>query len=37
MANWDEEEKEKDPNEYLEEEAPVYEEMLEKIQEQARE
>jgi hypothetical protein len=37
MTSWDEEEKEKDPNEYLEEEAPVFEEMLEKIQEQARE
>ena len=31
MQTWDEEEKEKDPNEYLEEEPPVYEEMLEKV------
>ena len=37
MAGWDEEEKEKDPNEYLEEEAPVFEEMVEKIQEATRE
>jgi hypothetical protein len=37
MQNWDEEEKEKEPNEYLEEEAPVFEEMLEKQQEACRE
>ena len=37
MKEWDAEEEEKDENEYLEEEPPVYEEMLEKVQESTRE
>jgi hypothetical protein len=37
MKEWDAEEEEKDPNEYLDEEPPVYEEMLEKVQENTRE
>jgi len=37
MKEWEAEEEEKDPNEYLEDEPPVYEEMLEKVQENTRE